>query len=146
MSTQRPFVQTCPEGQVLPHAPQFVGLFWRFAQTPEQSVSAPPPPGPPPPPAAGHVQRPPWQTCPPVQATPQAPQLLASFARVTHDEPQRSVPAAQEVWHAPAEHTWPAAQARPQAPQLSERFEVSTHTPPQSVWPVPHTHVPAEHD
>jgi hypothetical protein len=51
-------------------------------------------------------------------ATPQAPQLDTSVARLTQDPAQYVVGAAQMDAQDPAEHTVPAAQDRPQTPQL----------------------------
>jgi hypothetical protein len=101
---QRPKVQTCPAAQATPHAPQFVVLVATFTQTPPQSTCVVPPPGTPPPPA-GQRQRPCWHVVPPVQVTPHAPQLLASLAVLTHDEPQRAVPGGHESWQPPLAHT-----------------------------------------
>lgn len=89
LGTQVPPEQNCWAPQTLPQLPQLRGSFRVLTQAPPQSVSPLPQqtelmqtplqsfwPG-------GHVQTPPWQLFPPVQALPQLPQLALSVAVLT---------------------------------------------------------------
>ena len=73
------------------------------------------------------------QSDPPVQATPQPPQLR-SLVRVSTQAPAHAVvPAGQVTPQAPPLHTWLVMQRAPQAPQWAALVRVSTHTPLQRV-------------
>ncbi len=117
-----PGVETFGSAQPAPHAPQCAGLLVVFAQ----KVADPVPQvrrGD----AQVVAQTPPEHTCPAVQVTPQAPQLVAS-ERVSTSQPsagfmlQSAKPARHAVTaQAPALQALVAfarAQARPHAPQL----------------------------
>jgi hypothetical protein len=92
----------------------------------------------------GQVQTSPWQTLPPEQRTPQAPQLLGSELVFTHEPPQLvyvvgQPPAAQRAsWQVAA-----GPHAEPQAPQFARSFDKSTQAPLQSVRPERHLQLPA---
>lgn len=60
------------------------------------------------------------QRLPPVQRTPQAPQLDMSLDGSTQRQLQRSNPPPQELLkHEPLQQVWSTVQARPQTPQFS---------------------------
>lgn len=73
------------------------------------------------------------QNKPAPQATPHAPQLAVSVARLTHLPPQFMSPCAH--WQAPAEHCWPAPHAFPHAPQFAGSTLVETQLLPQLSCP-----------
>lgn len=81
-----------------------------------------------------------------VHVLAQAPQLLGSEVRSTH-EPLQSVRLPQLVVQPPLEHTWPVEQVVPQAPQLVGSVCSSTQLPPQLSYPAlqVNPHLPAEH-
>ncbi len=92
--------------QLVVQLPQKPGLFWRFLQTPEQSVSP-----------LGQVHALLEQSLPPVHFVPQAPQWLASDFR-SRQAPEHSVcPGGQETTHWLFTHRRPELQAFEQALQ-----------------------------
>jgi hypothetical protein len=89
----------------------------------------------------------------PVHFTPQAPQLLSSELRATHEPPQLVEPVhvtthwpeRQESAAVPPSTTDPAVQTPVQDPQWSGSLEVSTQTPEQLVVPCGQPQVPLLH-
>jgi hypothetical protein len=69
------------------------------------------------------MQVPFWQSLPPVQALPQAPQLLGSSTRFVQNVGLTTGhavwPVLQACLQEPRKQAWPAAQAPPHPPQLS---------------------------
>jgi len=93
---QTPSEQVWPCGQRRPQPPQLAGLevvFVHSGGAPHASV------------LGGHTQAPPLQRVPPVQATPQEPQLFTSEAVSTQAPAQSVSPAAQVSAHADCEQT-----------------------------------------
>jgi hypothetical protein len=90
----------------------------------------------------GHVQLPAEHTFPPLQATPQPPQLLLSVCVFTHAPPQFVVPPIHVVEHVPLMHTWPVVHAIVQLPQCIASVAVLMQVPLQSVVPLGHAHAP----
>jgi hypothetical protein len=133
--TQRPIWQVCPVPQVVPHAPQLVGLFCVVTQAPLQLVC----PG-------RHCarQRPRVHTWPAAQALPQAPQLLTLVWRFTHTPLQSDgaappgPPVAGAQAQMPARHVAPPVQTTPQAPQLLLSVPRVVHEAPQRSVPAAH--------
>ncbi len=84
-----------------------------------------------------------WQVWPPVQATPQPPQLAPSVARLT----QRPLHTVWPVGHAqrPPVQKPPVAHTVPQPPQLDASPAVTTQRPPHSVCAGRHAHAPTAH-
>lgn len=80
--------------QRTPHAPQFETLVARSTQVPAQSVMP-----------TGHVQLPPLHCFPPLQTTPQPPQLVGSVDGSTHTPLQAMVGDWQEVTQLPSTHS-----------------------------------------
>jgi hypothetical protein len=86
------------------------------------------------------------QMVPPVQATPQAPQLLASvcvFTQAPVHAVRSSLP--HMVAHAPVEHTWLVPHAVVHVPQCWGSLWVFVQTPLQRTPPLGHVHVPLAH-
>jgi hypothetical protein len=99
-------------------------LLW---QTPEQACVP-----------AGQAQELAWQVWPPVQVTPQPPQLAGSLVTSTHAPPHAVYPLLQAWSHAPPVHTacaWATVvvHAFPHVWQLVPLELVSMHVPLQSV-------------
>ncbi len=110
----------------MPQAPQFFGSLSVLAQVPStQRLSG-----------AVHWQTPDWQESRPLQVRSQAPQLVRSFERSTHD-PLQLVRVPQVPAHLPPLQTWPLPQVSPQPPQLLGSLVVVTQVAPHFVWPVP---------
>ncbi len=80
------------------------------------------------------------QVDPPVQTTPQPPQLRSLERVSTQAPPQAVLPAGHVTPQTPPEQSWLVMQVVPHAPQLVLLVRVSTHTPPQRVWPIGHWH------
>jgi hypothetical protein len=110
-------------GQTFPQLPQLLASFCVFAQPAGHPVGT----------LGGHEQLPEAHVRPPVQVTPQAPQLLGSLATARQTPPQLRVPAAQQT---PDWQLDPAAQTLPQVPQFELLVAVSVHTPLQLVGAV----------
>jgi hypothetical protein len=92
-------------------------------------------------PLFGHEQPPFAHVSPPVQATPQAPQLFGSLEASTQAPLQSVRPAGQDAsWHIPRAQAAPVAQVTLHAPQLPELAWVSTQAPLQDVWPEGQAH------
>jgi len=131
VSTQLPNEHICPEGQALPHAPQFAGSLSSETQDPPQ-VTCP----------AGQAHWPPRHVVPPAHDLPQAPQFAASLPVSTHAPPHDERPDPQTIVHVPALHTRPVAHAFPHAPQFRRSLARATQTPLQAVSFAGQTHVP----
>ena len=82
----------------------------------------------------GQVQTPPAQIWPPVHRVPQAPQLLASVARLAQAPPQTTWPVGQ--WHFPLSQVAPAGQTLAHLPQLLGSVWMLTQLPLQFVEPL----------
>jgi hypothetical protein len=94
----------------------------------------------------GHTHLPLVQMVPPVQATPQAAQLLTSDCRLTQAPVQAvrsSLP--HMVAQTPAEHTWFVPHEVVQTPQCCGSLCVFVHTPLQSVPPFGQVQTPLAH-
>jgi hypothetical protein len=91
---------------------------------------------------AGQPQRPAVQVEPPLQVTPQAPQLALSVCGSTQAPAQAVRPAGHTSVQVPIEHDCAAVHALPQRPQLVVLVCTFTHTPPHTVVPGGHTHAP----
>jgi hypothetical protein len=126
-----PAMQKSPNGQALPHAPQFCGSPCSDWQTPLHT----PLPG-------GQKQTPPTHCSPCAHRRPQLPQWSGSDASVTQAPLQFAVGAVQLVTHWPAWHSWPAPHARPHAPQFDGSDCSETHLLLQRVKPVRQSHWP----
>jgi hypothetical protein len=94
---------------------------------------------------AGQRQVPATQEAPPVQATPQAPQLPGSDWRSTQAPAQGVCPSRQASAQAPWAQTWSGGHRAPQAPQLWGSLASATQPPPQSVLPTGQAQNPATH-
>ena len=120
--------------QAVVQVPQCARSVWRFVHAAAVPVPQSVEP-------MAQAQRPAVQVCPPVQALPQAPQLVASVCVFTQAPPQSVVPVAQA--QAPAVQTRPIGQAVPQVPQFAASVWRFTQVRPQTDWPVGHTQRPA---
>ena len=89
-----------------------------FTQEPEQLLSVPQPEAPPSGVVVLAVHVPALQTSVPVQALPQAPQLVLLVWRFWQLVPHAVWPPVQLSWQAPPLQTWFVAQAWPQLPQF----------------------------
>jgi hypothetical protein len=89
-----------------------------------------------------HTHCPASQTRPPVQATPQPPQLAESMFGSMHAPAQSSCPAEHPAAQAPLEQTRPVVHATLHIPQFLGSLFVSTQTPLQSAAPAGHAQMP----
>jgi hypothetical protein len=88
---------------------------------------------------AGHaamVHAPTWQSSPPSQRTPQAPQFIGSADVSAHTPAQAISPAGQA--HVPFAHTWSPSQETAHAPQWAGSDARSKHAPEQALKPPEH--------
>jgi hypothetical protein len=84
------------------------------------------------------------QVVPPVQVTPQEPQLSGSEFVFTHWPPQDVAPA-QFMTQLPPMQDWPVAHFMPHMPQLSGSVLRLVQTPLQAMRPGPQLQVPFRH-
>ena len=116
-----PLVQVVPVGQWLLQVPQLTESTCTLEQTPLHRLSP-----------WGQTHAPALHCRPPLQAVPQALQLLGSELVSTQTLPHLVLPAAQLSAQLPETQTSPAAHALPQLPQRMGSFVTSTHWLPQS--------------
>jgi hypothetical protein len=126
-----------PGAQALAQPPQFCGsddVFVHSGGSPHAIVFC------------GQTHLPPEQMVPPVQATPQAPQLSTSVCKLTQAPVQAvksSLP--HMLAQTPVEHTWFVPHDVVQTPQCCGSLCVFVHTPLQSTPPFGHVQVPFAH-
>ena len=130
-----PLMQTVPEEQALPHAPQLAFEVCRSAHVPLQSMV----PG-------AQVQALLLQTWLFAQLTPHRPQLLSSVLRLTHELPHLARPLEQAAEQLLLLQTCPPMQRLPHEPQLSPS-EVRSAQERMHITSLPgHWQLPATHD
>ena len=127
---QTPLLQFAPVLHAVLQVPQWLGSVWRETHWLPHNTCPPLHVGVP-------LHTPATQVWPDWQDWPQAPQLFASVAVLTHEPPQLTWPAGHEATvQTPETQDWPAPQTVPHAPQLFGSFIVLTHEPAHTICPV----------